>query len=117
MTNRFAVSLLPSRIQRSALAGWLIVSAWQPASAGQTPAPVTSAPAAAPVSARSAQNGTGPTLSLTMEQAVTMGLDANLSLRAEKLDLDAASLAIVSARAAFMPQVGTSLSRSSQRSI
>jgi outer membrane protein TolC len=59
----------------------------------------------------------GPTLDLTMDAAVKMALEANLGLQASRLNLDSADHAIASARAAFLPQVGTTLSRSSQVSV
>ncbi len=59
----------------------------------------------------------GPTLDLTMDAAVRMALEANLGLEASRLNLDSADHAIASARAAFLPTVGSSLSRSSQVSV
>lgn len=59
----------------------------------------------------------GTTLDLTMDAAVKMALEANLGLQASRLNLDSADHAIASARAAFLPQVGTTLSRSSQVSV
>lgn len=58
-----------------------------------------------------------PTLNLTMEQAVEMALEANLGLQAARLNLDAADHAMAGARAAFLPQVSSTLSRSSQVSV
>lgn len=60
---------------------------------------------------------TGPTLNLTMDAAVQMALEANLGLQAGRLNLDNADHAIASARAAFLPTVGTTLARSSQVSV
>ena len=57
------------------------------------------------------------TVELSIEQAVAMGRESNLGLQADRLNLDAASHAIAAARAAFLPQVGSSLSRSSSRSV
>jgi outer membrane protein TolC len=57
------------------------------------------------------------TLDLTMDAAVKMALEANLGLQAGRLNLDGADHAIASARAAFLPQVGSTLSRSSQVSV
>jgi outer membrane protein TolC len=60
---------------------------------------------------------TQATLDLTMDAAVKMALEANLGLQAGRLNLDGADHAIASARAAFLPQVGSTLSRSSQVSV
>lgn len=57
------------------------------------------------------------TLDLTMDAAVQMALEANLGLQSSRLNLDSADHAIASARAAFLPTVGTTLSRSSQVSV
>lgn len=57
---------------------------------------------------------TGPTLDLTMARAVEMALEANLGLQADRLSLDVADEAIASARAAFLPQIGSTLQRRSQ---
>lgn len=78
----------------------------QPAWAGQN------APAAA-----SAVQSTGPLLELTMERAVEMGLEANLGLKADRMGVDAANESVASARATFLPQVGSSLARTSQKSV
>lgn len=58
-----------------------------------------------------------PTLDLTMEAAVEMALEANLGLQASRLDLESADHAMAAARAAFLPQVGSTISRSSQVSV
>lgn len=57
------------------------------------------------------------TIDLTMDGAVKMALEANLGLQSSRLNLDSADQAVASARAAFVPQVGTTLSRSSQVSV
>ena len=44
----------------------------------------------------------GQALPLTMEQAVTMALEANLGLKAERLNLDIASHSVALARSAFL---------------
>lgn len=71
----------------------------------QTPAPA--APAQAP---------SGPTLDLTMARAVEMALESNLGLRGDRLNIDAADEAVAAARAAFLPQLGSTLQRRSQTS-
>ena len=77
----------------------------------QAQAPQPPAGTAAPAT------GTAPTIDLTMERAVEMALEANLGLRSNRLSLDAADHAMAGARAAFLPQVGSTLSRSSQVSV
>ena len=73
--------------------------------AGQAPAPAT--PQAA--------TPQGPSLPLTMDQAVTMGLESNLGLKAEKLNVDIAAQNIAISRSIFLPVTGYSLSRNSQQ--
>src|SRR5690606_923716 len=80
-----------------------------PATAGQASPPAVAAPAAA-------QPAQGPTLDLTMDRAVEMALEANLGMQASRLDIDAADAAIASARAAFLPQLASTLTRGSQTS-
>ena len=71
-----------------------------------------------PVAAPSQAAIPGPAaLDLTMERAVEMALEANLGLKADRMDLESADHLVAAARAAFLPQVGTSLSRSSQKSL
>lgn len=101
-------SLLPMAVISVGLT--LSVPAW----AGQAPA-VPAVPAAVPAAAAAPQ-ATGPTLDLTMDRAVEMALEANLGMKASRLDIDAADAAIASARAAFLPQVGSTLTRGSQTS-
>jgi outer membrane protein TolC len=52
-----------------------------------------------------------------MEQAVTMGLESNLGLKAERLEIDVAAEGIAGARAAFMPQLFSSFGRTSSESV
>jgi outer membrane protein TolC len=58
---------------------------------------------------------TGPTLRLSMDDAVNMALETSLGLRQERLSLDIAAQGIVSARASFLPIVTSGISRSSNR--
>jgi outer membrane protein len=53
----------------------------------------------------------GPSLPLTMDQAVTMGLESNLGLKAERLNVDIAAQNIAISRSVFLPVTGYSLSR------
>lgn len=78
-----------------------------PAGAGQNPPP----------SGAASIQPTGPLLELTMDRAVEMGLEANLGLKADRMNVDAANESVASARATFLPRVGTALSRSSSRSV
>jgi outer membrane protein len=59
----------------------------------------------------------GPSLPLSMAQAVAMALDANLDLRAEKLNLDIASHSIAIAKASFLPQVQATTGNTSAKSV
>lgn len=59
----------------------------------------------------------GAMLELSMNRAVEMGIETNLGLKADRMTLDAASQGVASARASFLPQVGTSVGRSSRRSV
>ena len=59
----------------------------------------------------------GGTLSLTMEQAVALGLEFNLGLKSDRLNLDVASQSIVMSRAAFLPQVSTAFTNRSAKSL
>ncbi|HYN09385.1 MAG TPA: TolC family protein [Vicinamibacterales bacterium] len=72
----------------------------------QAPAQATPPPAAQ-----------GPTLQLSMEQAVTMGLESNLGLKAQRLEIDIAAEGIAGARAAFLPQLFSSFNRTSSESV
>ena len=72
--------------------------------AGQSPAPAAAAPQ-------------GPALPLSMEQAVAMGLESNLGLKSERLEVDVASEGIAGARAAFLPQLFSSFGRTSSESV
>src|SRR5262245_514369 len=58
----------------------------------------------------------GPTLALSMEQAVTMALETNLGLKSERLNVDVAAQNIVAARSAFLPILGSTLSRQTTES-
>jgi outer membrane protein TolC len=84
-----------------------ICAAGQPAAAGQAPAGPGAAPPAPP----------GPTLDLSMARAVELAFESNLGLESDRMIVEDASLAIASARASFLPQVGTTVSRSSSRSV
>ena len=57
----------------------------------------------------------GPSLPLTMEQAVKMALDANLGLKAERLNTDVASQSIAVAKAIYLPRISSTLGRRSSK--
>jgi outer membrane protein TolC len=88
----------------------------------QQPAATPPAPAA-PVSAVQAATqpvpapDSAPLLELTMDNAVAMAMDANLGMQSNRMNVDSANEAVAAARASFLPQVGSSISRSSSRSV
>lgn len=59
---------------------------------------------------------TGPVVQLTMAQAEAMALEANLQLKADRLDPAVAAENLAAARAAFNPTLGSSFSRGSSQS-
>ena len=67
--------------------------------------------AQAPPPAQPARSGN--TLPLSMEQAVALGLEWNLGLKAERLEIDIAAEGIAGARAAFKPLLQSSFGRTS----
>jgi outer membrane protein TolC len=78
--------------------------------------------AAAPVAGQQvttpqAPQAAGPTLALSMEQAVAMALETSLGLKAERLNLDIAAEGIASARAAFLPILSGGFSRQTRVSV
>ena len=58
-----------------------------------------------------ASQPSGPTLQLSMDQAVTMALETNLGLKADRLGVDVASEDVAGARSAFRPLLRSSFSR------
>ena len=87
-----------ARVRRAGLAGLAAVallSVMVPAAQAQQPAPLAQqAPPAPPGAA---------TLQLSMTQAVTMALETNLGLKADRLDVGIAAENVAGARAAFRP--------------
>jgi len=59
----------------------------------------------------------GPALRLSMEEAVDLALRNNLGLESARLDTEVADFSIASARAAFLPQVQGSFSRTTSTSV
>jgi outer membrane protein TolC len=68
----------------------------------QTPAPVSQTPG-------------GDTLQLTMDQAVQMALQTNLGIKSDRMSLDLAAQQISGARVSFLPQLTSSLGRTTQK--
>lgn len=54
---------------------------------------------------------TGPVIELTMEEAVARAMQNNLGLQSDRMNVDVAATNIASARAAFLPSLQTSFSR------
>lgn len=99
-------------IVRGALAVGLMGTMAAGVARAQTPPAPVQTPAAAQTPPR-----TGETLALTMEQAVALGLEFNLGLKSERLNLDTASQQIAAARASFLPQVSTAFTNRSAKSL
>ena len=59
----------------------------------------------------------GPNLPLSMDQAVQMALEANLGLKAQRLDVDVAAHSIAIARASFLPQVSSTIRNRNAKSL
>ena len=66
-------------------------------------------PPAAPAAAPAPQ---GPTLALSMDEAVAMALETSLGLKSQRLTVNIAAESVAGARAAFLPRVSSNLSRS-----
>lgn len=64
-----------------------------------------------PTQGAGATQASDGTLPLAIDQAVSMALEFNLGLKAERLNLDAASESIALAKSAFLPQLSGSLGR------
>jgi outer membrane protein TolC len=60
--------------------------------------------------------GQGPTVALTLDDAVKFALDRNLDIAVQRLNPQLQDIAIATARAAFNPSLTSTLSRSSQTS-
>ena len=86
---------------------WAIVSG-QPLAAqgGATPPPPAPAQTPAPQ---------GPTLRLSMNDAVTMAMETSLGLQATRMNLDVAAQNIIGARASFLPQISSSFNNSTRK--
>ena len=100
--------------------GWMLVVAVLPV---VIPIPVKTAggqqtgqttPAAAQV--QTPAPTTGPSLQLSMEQAVAMAMETSLGLKAERLNLDIASQSIAAARSSYLPQLRSAFQTSTSKS-
>ena len=100
------VKPLRRTLRRLSVAGLAVLTAIVPVSAQQPQATTPAAP----------QTATGPTLTLTMDQAVQMALDTSLGLKSERINVDIASQNIIGAKAAFLPALSGSLSRNNAES-
>ena len=81
-----------------------------PAWAGQAGPPAPAAPAGAAPAAQ------GPTLALSMDEAVAMALETSLGLKSQRLTVDIAAQNVAGARAAFLPQVSSNITRTTAES-
>jgi len=76
--------------------------------------PVTLA-AQSPATGAAPTTQQGQSLPLSMEQAVAMALDANLGLKAERLNPDVAAHSIALAKASFLPRLQSTVGRRSSK--
>lgn len=83
------------------------------AMAGLAVSPLAAQQAASTTRAPQQAAPQGPTIRLSMNEAVTMALEYNLGLKADRMDVEASDQAIVGARAAFLPQFSSRFGRSS----
>ena len=97
--------LLLRNIMRNSLTLLFILAAAAPAWAQQRAAQQPPAPP------RPATASTGPVLSISMDQAVTMALETNLGLKADRLGVNVAAEDIAIARAAFRPVIRSTFQR------
>lgn len=127
MDMTFASKTRAGRRTRRAAAGAVVlclIPAWAPARAQSTrptTSPLTSGmpalavPADGPAQSGAApgQTASGAGLQITMAQAVQMALEANLGLKASRLDVDIQAQNLAAARASFLPRTTTNFSRNS----
>jgi outer membrane protein TolC len=92
-------------------AAMVLLGLTSPARAGQTGPSGPAAPAP-----QSTQAPAGPTLALSMDEAVAMALETNLGLQSQRLTVNIAAQSVASARAAFLPQISSTLTRTSSES-
>lgn len=92
------------------------LAAQQTGQTTQTPPPPASQTGQA-VTAPQTPAPSGPTMDLTMDQAVTMAVEANLSLKSSRLNEDIAGENVQGAQAAFKPILLANVSDASQTSL
>jgi HAE1 family hydrophobic/amphiphilic exporter-1 len=98
-----------TRLAAGAAMAWGVVCG-PTASAQQASAPPATPQAQTPATSEPQ----GPTLRLSMDEAVTMAMETSLGLQAAKLNLDIAAQNIVSARASFLPVITSGVTNSSR---
>jgi outer membrane protein TolC len=100
----------------------LFASGRPPTAAGPQATPPASAqppagqPVPQPATVQPTAQSEGPVRRLTAEEAVTMALENNLNLRADRLDPQIQDLNVASARAAFTPEVFSNVRTTSDES-
>ena len=105
------------RLRSIAMIAALLTIASPMLSAMEPPSQIFGAQSLQTASQAPAQTPAGQVLQLSMEQAVTMGLESNLGLKSERLEVDVAAEAIAGARAAFLPLLFSSFGRTSSESV
>jgi outer membrane protein TolC len=83
--------------------------------AQQAPPPQTGQTVVTPQTPAAAQGGL--VLQLTMDQAVAMAIESNITLKAERLSVDIAAEGVAGAEAAFKPTLNANLGTQSQTSL
>jgi len=111
MTTRHRVSTWRSWRPLAAALGVILATAGG-ARADQAAPP---APATTPAVQLPAQPS-GPALALSAEDAVRMALETSLGLKSQRLNVNISAQNIASARAAFLPSVGSNISRTTVQS-
>jgi HAE1 family hydrophobic/amphiphilic exporter-1 len=74
-------------------------------------------PRSAPAQTSAPQAPAGPTLQLSMDQAVAMALETNLGLKRNRIDLSLAAQGIAAAQAAFKPTLTSNVTRTTSSSV
>jgi outer membrane protein len=80
-------------------------------------APAFAQQAASPAQAAATAASSGPALPLSMEQAVQMAMEANLGLKADRLDVNIAAENIRAARAAYKPLLSSAFNRNTSETV
>jgi outer membrane protein TolC len=95
------------RLSATVLAWFLLAVGAAPGAHAQQP-PGPASPPSRPA---------GPALELTMARAVELALESNLGLESDRMNVETASHGVALARASFLPQLVSQISRSSSRSV